>query len=601
MSEEIKDLFQRENIKTMKKDLRRFAESETQAKKEGVLSAKKEGAIIRPVSAAHIDQTPAVASPAPAPAAGSAVPTAPRPANVVAARLAEEKETQQLSDRFTKIGEDQEEKNQILRAQEETLIERNKAAGQEENAPTIVASAPRPTVRVPVPASLPSRPTPPLPPRKTIADLSSLTDAPKPTENKNIGLRTPQSPQADKDRYKENIDEKTEKKPAFGQFSRTLNPQPGLQTRTNIQRTQPSPLPKPTFAPIRKPETPVADLSRPQPPKTGLKPEEAPLTRIPAGQPNIQRNQPIPARPQPTPTVAKTEPAPVAAPPKENPVEMAKALEERSLTIEKDLARISQEKAPVNSRYEEISKEIKKITDTQLQAITAKEAEISKKVLQLEEKQKSAVSPEEKRTIEISRHEAEAQLEETEGQRYVTEDSIKTLDIQLNECKAIQDRLGETEKKLLAEKESLSSKKEMIDLSKKNGELKTEHDSLNEKLSSLRGSLSSILKEKDDLEAQLAPIAQRERELDPKIQAIESQESWTKDQMELREVEAQRKALSLQRREAEKERWNIEDKKKELTLKEGEIKTEYQKNSKRLEEIKRDLKLINDRLSQING
>jgi len=552
MSEEIKDLFQRENIKTMKKDLRRFAESEAQTKKESVLNVKKEGAIARPVSAPHIDKEPAVvARPAPSPSANP--PTAPKPANVVAARLEEEEETRQLSDKFAKIGEDQEEKELARKAQEKILAEQNKEKkesnapekGQREKTPVAAAAAPKPTAKTPAPAILPvCRPTPPLPPRRTVADLSSLTDAPKPEENKSIGADIPRpSRSGGNDKYKEKIDEKTEKKPAFGKFLHAIKLQPGPQARTNVQQPQPAPLPKPPFAqPERKPETPAAKFSQPQPVKINLK-EEAPSINIPA-KPAVQSGRPNPVGPQPIPAIANTDPAPSAATPKNDPMEMAKDLEERSLAIEKELARISQEKTPVNSRYEEISKETKKMTGTQLQEITAKEGEISKKVLQLEEKQKSAVSPEEKRGIETSRHEAEAQLEEIESQRYAAEDNIKTLDIQLNECKAIQNRLGEAEKKLLAEKESLSGKKEMIDLSKKNGELKTEHDSLNEKLSSLRGSLSSILKEKDDLEGKLGPIAQREKDLEPKIQAIESQESWTKDQMELREVEAQRKILA---------------------------------------------------------
>jgi hypothetical protein len=563
MSEEIKDLFQRENIRTMKKDLRGLAELETQGKKEQLLNAPKKEK--------------------------NAVPIPPLNIKMPVPGQAEEKSSvsdasQQLANRFSQIKKEQEEKARIFEERQQKESEGQKTAEQKkkeeeqkekerlEKALSAAQENIINTAKVP-PASSKTAQAPAA--ATSSSPISITVKTPDPASLKN---------NPGKEQYKEAVE--TAGKPE----------DPKMFAKKGM----------PFFNIFRPQQKPKDQASQ----SAAVKQENS---KIPSeGSP--KKNQEVqlkPADPMPQKSNEKKENIPEGKPAAQpiqakaiNPIdekEMIRSLDEREKNIDKDLSKISQEKIPVKIRSEEISKEIEKMRQMQLQGILAKEAEVESAIKQLDLKEKSAASADEKRKTEAERQEIEPRREKIEEQRYQVEDSIKSLEAQLNECENNYLRISEKEKKLLKEKADIKNQKEIIILSGKKNALERSLKELNEKTDSLKNGLAAILKEKNELEEKLVRTSKEEQETEAKIEILENQEASTKEPIHLREIEAQRKILAGKRKETEKTRWEAEDQKKGIGTKESEIKKEYQSAVKKIEESSKELKTIEDRLDQCNG
>ena len=580
MSEEIKDLFQRENIITMKKELSRLAESQTEQKKEEILGVKKEK---RKESYAPLAPVPNIPVPAPKPE-----------------EEPEMDESQKLGAKFAKIKKDQEEENrkenernqkkaeeekkieeeklkEKKRAEEEKLKEQKKEEEEKKRKEDEQKRAEEEKKRIDqILAAVPVAPAAPTWPSRQ-------------------PIPVPAAPEkASGDSYKESIEEtKTEGDPTlFKNAVRSFRLQTKVKIQPPAQAAQPQSVKTPIKVELKLPPKFQEKNTAPQ----SVQIKKVDLEKLP--------EKPVPQKEQIKTEEAAMAPKPVLAdqiPDIFDEKKFIESLDAREKEIEKETVKINQEKIPVKLRVEEISKEIEKTKQTQLQKISGEELEIEKNLRQLEEKERSAVSAEEKRAAEAERQSIESQREEIEAKRYQAEDSIASLETQLDECKKNYERIGEKEKKLAKEKEGIKNKREMVSLRKKKEQLEKENGKMEEELDALRNDLSSVLKRKDESDEGLKEISQIEKEIEARLSTLESQESSTSDPSLRREIESQRKIPAGQRKEIETKRWALEDKNKEIIAKENEIKRQYQVLTKRSEESKKELASINDRLNQING
>ena len=606
MSEEIKDLFQRENIKTMKKDLRSLAELETQDKKEQFLDAPKK------------EKTAVPIPPAPTPTAGIKIPIPePTPIKIEEEFLGSDT-AQQMANRFSRIKKDQEEKAKIFedqsqkemggqkkieeqdmagqkRKEEERLAEQKKKEIEQKEKEKLDKALSLAQEKIINTAKVPPAPAPvPRPTTQVPSVATSSAPLPPPAPNF-IAAKTPELPSLknapSKDQYKEILEE-TEKVEAPKMFAKKGAPffnAPKPRQEINTQASQPVVVKKEDAKTLSKDspnKIPAAEIKQEFPSKPAV---------ASTSQKVDEKKEAVPEeKPAPKPVQTKT-----ADPIDEK--ELLKSLDEKEKKIDKDLLKIVQEKIPVNLQSEEISKGIEKIKQSQLQKVLAEEAEEESAIKQLESKEKAAASDSEKRKIETERQEVEIRREKIEEQRYQIEDSMKNLEVQLNECEKNYLRISDGEKKLLKEKADIKNQKEIIDLSKKKTALEQSLAELNGKTDSLKSELSSVLKEKDGLKEKLARASEEEQKTETEIGPLEDQEANTKESARLREIEAQRKILAEKRKEAEKARWDFEDQKKKIEIKENEIKKEYQATIKKMEEISKELKMIEDRSSRYNG
>jgi len=254
--------------------------------------------------------------------------------------------------------------------------------------------------------------------------------------------------------------------------------------------------------------------------------------------------------------------------------ETEKELLKKKKELEEALAKLPEEKKPIDKEKDYLMKERRRIQKI-LEPILENEQKIEENLKFIEKRESIVVIPSEKRKIEQERQLAEKEREKIEQERWQFEKDLFKIEEQLKEVDFKYKELAEKEAKIKQELEDVKKELEKIAKEKEVKEKEKEIEKIKHQKAEILREKDRVVKKREEIEEELAEIKNEESKVEKEIAYLEAEERVAQ-QADKQRTEQERAKLEKQRALIEQKRWHLEDQRRKIVLEENRLNVKYQ-------------------------